>query len=395
VNDDIAAFEAHLHQLYDRVETPPAPQSWRRRAAATGAVARSPRRWRWRLAHRAALVAALVVALVALAVANGRRAPAPSPSAVSLSVTVLPAGASLSCRLPISALSADHTTGFVVLDHGRATFEPVHTQGTTYVEMLGRWLDILPQFVAPDGQSYVYTEDRSDRSVVHLVDARGDRVILDTAQHIGPFAYTSEGILLGGTSSDAASRFALAWLDPVSGRITQPARQIPEGPDDAPRTLSSEIGYVRGTDAVWIMAYTGTRSTLDRYDLRTGAVTRWYDGPGNVQVVGGDGQSRPIVQVADRDLFHTDPAHRDGIQVQTLLLTAPNHPTVLNQGSVGQPGVVGDLSPLSVTDGDTVWLATDDGAILRYRPATGLQQVAKVTTSTSGSPGVVISGPCR
>ena len=61
---------------------------------------------------------------------------------------------------------------------------------------------------------------------------------------------------------------------------------------------------------------------------------------------------------------------------------------------VGTPGVANSLSPLSVNDGDRVWLAADDGAIWLYRPSTGLEQVAKVTTSTQGAPGVAVSGPC-
>jgi len=38
-------------------------------------------------------------------------------------------------------------------------------------------------------------------------------------------------------------------------------------------------------------------------------------------------------------------------------------------------------------------LASNDGAIWLYRP-TGLQQIAKVTTSNQGAPGVSISGAC-
>jgi len=63
---------------------------------------------------------------------------------------------------------------------------------------------------------------------------------------------------------------------------------------------------------------------------------------------------------------------------------------------VGDPGVAGDLGPLSVNDGDRLWLAADDGTIWMYVPGSGLRQMAKViTTSSSGPPGVVVSGPCR
>ena len=113
-------------------------------------------------------------------------------------------------------------------------------------------------------------------------------------------------------------------------------------------------------------------------------------------MVGTDATGLPIVQLADRDLAHTNPAHRAGIGQRTILLTAPHVSAVLNQGRVGDAGVAGALSPLSVNDGDRVWLATNDGTIWMYSPTAGFQEVAKVVrTSMEGPPGVAISGPCR
>src|SRR6202022_4919297 len=94
---------------------------WVRRPRRVGAVA-------------VAVVAALVVAILA------NRSPfAPQPV---LAVQLQPAAASLVCKLPISALSEDHTTGFILMDHGHATFQPVKTKGTTYVPALGVWADV-------------------------------------------------------------------------------------------------------------------------------------------------------------------------------------------------------------------------------------------------------------
>src|SRR6202022_3319107 len=107
-----------------------------------------------------------------------------------------------------------------------------------------------------------------------------------------------------------------------------------------------------------------------------------------------DSQGDPIIQVAERDIWHTDPAHRSGIGIQTMLLASPHHATVLNPGRAGDRGVASALSPLSATAGNAVWLASDDGAIWLYRTGLGLQQIAKVTTSNQGAPGVAISGPC-
>jgi hypothetical protein len=112
-------------------------------------------------------------------------------------------------------------------------------------------------------------------------------------------------------------------------------------------------------------------------------------------MVGVDGGGHPIIQVGSRDIFHVNPAKRSGITTRTLLLTGAPQPTVLNEGSVGDSGVADNLSPLSLTDGDTVWMAADNGQIWRYTPDHGMQLVAKVTTSTEGAPGVAIEGPCR
>jgi hypothetical protein len=187
-------------------------------------------------------------------------------------------------------------------------------------------------------------------------------------------------------------------LDPATGSL----RPLPFAAPLFPSASGgSGAGYLRSGNAVWITAYdtTSNRSLVDRYDLATGVTTRWFDGSrdghGDVQVVGADSQGDPIIQLSTTDLFHTNPANRAGIGVQTMLLSAPHAATVLNGGRVGDAGVAGDLSPLSVTDGGLVWLAADDGAIWLYRPASGLSEIAKVSTSTSGAPGVSVSGPCR
>ncbi len=135
-----------------------------------------------------------------------------------------------------------------------------------------------------------------------------------------------------------------------------------------------------------------------RYDLGARSTVQWFDGSvdgrGHIEVVATDANGHPILQLSSPDLFHTAPSQRGGVSVQTLLLTSPHHATILNRGPVGAPGVAGSLSPLSVTDGSQVWLASDDGAIWLYRATSGLNEVAKVTTSTRGAPGVAISGPC-
>ncbi len=389
---DNSVLEQELRELFSTIPAPPAPGSW--------AGAPPPMRRARRAAPRIALAAALAVAITAVFVLV-RRDSAVTP----LTAYGVGGAGGLSCSLPIAALSADRTTGFIDLDHGHATFRPAPTGGTTYVPALGRWVDVLPQMVAPDGRSYVKQQFSGGRTSVRIADAGGDREVLETRAPINVFAFSPQGILLidmtpppGGP--DGTLR--LQVLDPATGVVQPWPFPPPQMGSVREAGGGSAAGYRRQDNAIWLTAYSPASSSalVRRYDLATGATTEWFDGrtdgPGHVEVVGTDGSGRPIVQLANTDLFHTNPAQRAGIAVRTILLTAPHALSVLNEGRVGSAGVAGNLSPLSVNDGDRVWLASDDGTIWMYRAASGLQEMARVVkTSTRGAPGVVISGPCR
>ena len=347
------------------------------------------------------MAAAAIIVIAAVVVVQVRRAATVS----AITVSALPAASALTCSLPIAALSADETTGFVIFDHGHATFQPAAPGGTTYVPPLGRWVHVLPQLVAPDGRSYV-TQDFSGRqTIVRVVEAEGSRTVLKTNEPLNVFAFTPQGILLADMSPTPGGpdgMLRLKLLDPTTGAV----RPFPFPPPQAgsPREVggSGTASYRREDNAIWMTAYhpSSDSTVVRRYDLATGATTEWFegqtDGRGHVEVVATDGHGRPIVQLANSDLFHSDPVHRAGIEQHTILLTAPHQELVLNQGSVGDARVAGNLGPLSVNDGDRVWLASDDGTIWMYVPGSSLREMAKVVkTSTKGAPGVVVSGPCR
>jgi hypothetical protein len=404
MDTDGPAFERELRDLFATVPPPAAPASWGPAAGGAGDRSRPrllrPHRLRLGLAATAALALAATAVLAAT-----HRQPLPS-SAVT--VAARPGATDLRCSLPISALNGNEATGFIVVDHGHATFRPVRTDGTTYVPATDRWVPVLPQMVAPDGLSYVRQEAAGKPHptvTVHVVGQSGDRVVLRTGQPVNVFAYTGSGILLVDEEPSAGSGPAepapvLELLDPATGSV-RPLPHQPPPPMVRGAGASATMAFSRAGDAVWLTGFdpATNAATLRRFDLASGALTEWFDGrtdgTGHLEMVGADQAGLPIVQRSDRDLFHTDPARRAGIAVQTILLAAPHRATVLNQGRVGAPGVVGSLSPLSVNDGDRVWLAADDGTIWSYQAATGMREVARVTTSTAGPPGVAISGPCQ
>ena len=400
MTDDTVQLEEELRRLYATIMAPTPPAHW------TSQLTRIPARPRIGLGawvsrpRRVGAVAVAVAAALVVAILANRSPFAPQPV---LAVQMQPAGASLVCKLPISALSEDHTTGFIVMDHGHATFQQVQTMGTTYVPALGVWADVLPQNVAPDGRAYISLSYSSGHLTIWITDAHSRRALLETTQPnlIQPFAYTASGSVLvedfsrpAGSAPGRLPYWNLKLLDPATGALHSLPFTVPAlGPDN------SEAGYDRNSNAIWYMAFAASGSTtVSRFDLATGQMTEWFnstDAMGTAQFVGTDSQGAPIIQVAERDIWHTNPAQRSGTAIQTMLLSSPHHITLLNHGRAGDPGVAGPFSPLSASRDNAVWLASDDGAIWLYRTGVGLQQIAKVTTSNQGAPGAAISGPCQ
>ncbi len=399
--DDTAPLEEELRCLYATVVAPLAPARWTSSPARIAVPPRiRPGTW-VRGPRRVGAVVVAGAAAVVVAILANRSPFAPQPV---LAVQLQPAGASLQCKLPISALSEDHTSGFIVMSHGHATFQPVQTKGTTYIPALGVWAGVLPQMVAPDGRAYVsenYTS--AGHLIISITDARGTRPLLDTTAPalIEPFAYAANGSILvqdhsrpAGSAPGPLPYWNLKRLDPVTGKLDALPVTVPALPRG-----DSEAGYNRKGNAIWYIAFAANgATTVSAFDMATGRMTEWFnsnDATGTAQFVGTDSEGSPIIQVAERDIWHTNPAHRSGIAIQTMLLTSPHHITLLNHGRAGDPGVAGAFSPLSATMGNDVWLASDDGAIWLYRTGVGLQQIAKVTTSNQGAPSVAISGPCQ
>ncbi|HET9849662.1 MAG TPA: hypothetical protein VFR68_14030 [Candidatus Dormibacteraeota bacterium] len=375
--------------LVDRSER--RAQSQRFRSAGSTRLARRP----WRLGAVALATGAALIAAVLL----NRSVLDAQPV---LAIDLQPAGASLSCKLPISAVSNNDTTGFIVMDHGQATFQQVKTDGTTYIPGLGIWASVLPQMVAPDGRAFV--SDRLDYARKHelitITDARGTRTLLDTKvpDELMAMAYTANGSILVTGPSNSPGDWRIELLDPTTGRLSPLPFAMPSAPIINGVRVGSLGFYDRNSNAIWSGFFQGDNSTIWSVDYATGGMTQWFnpsDGKGTAQVVATDKHGAPIIQLSTSDAWHTDAAHRNGIAMQTMLMTAPHRFTVLNQGHTGERGVAGAFSPLSATSGNSIWFATDDGAIWLYRAGEGLKQIASVHTRNSGAPGIAISGPCK
>ena len=385
-------LEDELRQLYAAVTAPPLPL----RVVSVTSMPQLQRHARPR--RRQTLLALAIATTAAVALVATLLATRQLTTTQLLSVRVLPAGADLSCTLPIVALSADQPRGLIVLRNGQASFQAANVPQGAYIAALHQWVDGTPRRLNDADTTYYSVNENRSTVTVTVHDEHGAHVVFtaDSKTQDGPMGWFGKDIVL--FEPDHHSQPAVAHvllLDPSTGN----ARLVPGSINAEPSfgANGSSTGYIPGSGAIWttFSRDDGTRSALQRYDLTTGVSTELYSTTGFIEMVGVDGGGHPIIQVGSRDIFHVNPAKRSGITTRTLMLTGAPQPTVLNEGSVGDSGVADNLSPLSLTDGDTVWMAADNGQIWRYTPDHGMQLVAKVTTSTEGAPGVAIEGPCR
>src|SRR5450759_640185 len=99
--DDINRLEDELRRLYASVIAPPSPARWTSPRMRFQVCPRSGTGSRTRLPRRVAAVALAAVAVLVVATLANRSPLAPQPV---LAVQMQPAGSSLVCKLPISAV---------------------------------------------------------------------------------------------------------------------------------------------------------------------------------------------------------------------------------------------------------------------------------------------------
>lgn len=302
--------------------------------------------------------------------------------------------AQLSCRLPVSVLATGQS-GFIDFSNNGPSFVPAAAAAKgrlTYIPAFHDWVDVLPQMVSPSRDAYVTKgESQTAPASVQIVHANGTTTTWPVPPMSGAFGWSSAGVILGRLVVESAqpAGFEVSLLDPLTGSIRPfslaPAMLLRGG---------GSLGFLPADDSLWSQTVQAGSTTVVSQSVATGAVQTWYQGPGTAYVVAATSEGDPIIQVGTSDLGHLQPNQQNGVSQQTLLFTSPGQSTVLNQGVVGQPNVAADLSPLSATMGNTVWMADVQGGIWRWTAASGMREVARITTSNDGPPGISISGAC-
>jgi hypothetical protein len=313
----------------------------------------------------------------------------------------------LSCSLPVAF--NDPVTGaaggFVRFSSGQVTVDPASALrwspsafvnvtvtkpaldgdgGPVYDWPQHRWLPAAsPQVISPDGSAYVYGADTGgggimppNRLRVVAVATGDDRLLYSSGNTDVPVAWTAAGIYVVQEHAEIPSS-GLRILNPTTGA----ARVITYGGD----------WVLISAGAAW--GFTGAPSSptdysphsVDRLDLATGKVTRWYSAPypHNVNVAGLDTAGRPVIIVDHH---------------KVLRLLGPSQ----TQAMFNVPVVLFDGTRMQL-DTHGLWFSTSAGNPLDGTPfvsdvwlysyATGLRKVVEMTNDRD--PITAIAGPCR
>jgi len=314
--------------------------------------------------------------------ASATATPTQPPSATST-----PASQVLSCKLPV----VTDPTGGGWLTYPAGTFQAdpkanVNLPTPSYIPLsrsydkaFERWLPVPRDWISPDGKHYAYPELPGPGSTtpppggVHVVDVASgqDRFLNPGTPPQDSFwwvlDYETEGVYVAVQPSGPAPPTGLWLLDPSTGAV----RKISDG-------IQSQ--YISG-GASWSTADAltghgpGPGSRLNRTDLKTGAMTSWYKRNDiEFTVAGADGAGHPILEVWK---YQTP---------QLLLITGPGSATIL----LPAPGsAVPSLSNVvhPVADSHGIWFGDVGGNISLYTPATGIKQIASVSSSNAAAAG--------
>lgn len=353
--------------------------------------------------HRAATVGWRHIAGAALATlivaACGSSVPAAQRSApgglgfqhTGVTIQVGAAGRGLTCRLPISLMSRK-VSGFVTFRHGTATFvapaplsKDSSASGPLYLSAFKAWVLVPRANVSPDGRSYAQATPSVNGSSTTITISRvkHEHVTWQFNQAVGIMGWTPEGILLMDLHNTSAF-----LLDPATGV----SRAFPL----ASNLIGAWLHYLPAGDSVWSQSSHAGDAQIVSQSVATDAERTWYSSSsGYAYSVATTPAGTPLVQTSNSAVqLYLVGNEQVGISQEVLLMGANDQPTIVNQGTIGSPGIVGALNPATFTSASGIWMSDGLGGIWRYTLAHGLQEIARVSDHEQVE-SVSLAGSCQ
>ena len=279
------------------------------------------------------------------------------------------------CQLPVWwGVNADIHVGFLSIPDGAfrdggvlpapaaasgAGLASFQFYGATYIAQSHTWLRTNPSLLSPDGRLYAYWDSQGITYSVHVLDVtnNNDRVIYSGSTLYFPIAFLDDGI------------YMVHAIAPRQGAFEHLYRVSPSG---------GAIQLVPGSDRHmyqwgWMMIVDGAAWGIDnrvdgntffysilRLDLATSQVTRWFQGPADVQfwADGVDGLHRLFV-TDGKQLFRVDSS---GHSVEL-----PDPGPVAQLGGPGAtPVMFADSRGVWLGSAGGVWLYPNTGALVHF-----------------------------
>ena len=230
--------------------------------------------------------------------------------------------------------------------------------GLSWDRAYSKWLPVPWAYVTPDGSRYAYA---SSNSIYVQNVADGTEVELGEGKAWSIVGVQAEGVY--GTNPNVAGLWLLPYSSPPR-QITASGYWQAEAAGAAYGTLSSAVPQ-------------GISNPIVRLELKTGAITNWFDRPGTgISVVGFDRSGNPVIYV---NYFQT-------ASTEVWIATGPNSGRPLFGSS---SGVWVNGPPIADSHG--VWfsvqLANVVGGVNLLFDGSGVYVMAKV--------GALLGGGCN
>jgi hypothetical protein len=301
-----------------------------------------------------------VVGLLAVAVSTGCSGAAGGVSGSGADPT-------LRCRLPVISPTTPGVPpgGWITFPGGGFERDPASLPGRlnahvpSYDRAIRAWLPVESRYVAPDGGSYILTNDVSlpDPSAFYLVDVKTGtrRFVLggdgppQAPSSWAVVAYTSAGVYLWSVGIETVP--GLWLLDPATGKV-----RLIDG---------SHYWRMVAAGVAWALdpqgAGAGVKQAVYRLDISSGRVERWYETDKPISMLSPDTNGHVLVVIGE------DSAPQLGLLVgpdHLQPLTVPTDFPLVADGYLQHPGV---------------WLSFRLGGLALYTPADGVRIVTRRT----------------